>query len=46
MIQDPRDMVNSPGLLNHAKEEVIILGAIEARPEAANLLHEIAPDCG
>ena len=29
MIQDARDMMNAPGLLDHAKEEVVILRAIE-----------------
>ena len=29
MIQDPGDVMNSLGLLDHAKEEIVILGAIE-----------------
>ena len=39
-------MMNSPGLLDHAKEEVVILRAIELGTEAAGLLHDIATHCG
>ena len=35
-------MMNSLGLLDHAKEQVIILCAIKLRTEAARLLHYVA----
>ena len=46
MIKHARDVIDSVRLFDDAEEEIVVLGAIKLRTEAADLPHEIAPDDG